>query len=213
MSLSFPVCVNSQLSVELETGGIWQNRNDVQIPSETGTLVEIDQINARPFLYYRLESYYRMNKRHALRLVYAPFDVEVTGRADKEVLFNGQKFSKTEDLTVGYRFNSYRLTYLYGLWGFRRHQINLGLTAKIRDAKIVFSQSNISRSYDNIGFVPLLYFEYQKALGINWNLNLTFDAAAASQGRAIDVALKLRRLIGKGSEFGFRYTQSGGRGR
>ncbi len=63
------------------------------------------------------------------------------------------------------------------------NQLNLGFTGKVRDAETTFSQLGVSSSYDNVGFVPLLYFEYQKSLGTNWNFNLTMDAAAAPQGR------------------------------
>ena len=52
----------------LETGGIWQNRNDVQIPPDSGTRFEIDKIDKGPFFHYRLEGYYRVFQKHALRV-------------------------------------------------------------------------------------------------------------------------------------------------
>ncbi|MCB9026536.1 MAG: hypothetical protein H6625_09485 [Bdellovibrionaceae bacterium] len=196
------VYAENKFEVFIEIGSVWQNRNDIQIPPDTGTRFDIDQIDEGPFFHYRIESHYRFNKNHALRFVYAPFFVEVTGRADRDVFFKDQNFSNSEDLTINYQFNSYRLGYIYGFRGFDRDQINLGITTKIRDAKTTFSQSGRSSSYDNVGFVPLLYFEYQKALNSNWNLNFTVDGAAASQGRAIDAALKARYLIVEGLSLG-----------
>lgn len=195
----------------IESGGLWQNRNDTQIPPDSGTRLPIDQFNEGPFFHYRLEGYYRMSQHHALRVVYAPLRIQVGGPIENNVSFNGQNFSSTEDLNLEYQFNSYRLSYLYGFRGFEDDQLNLGFTGKIRDAKTRLSQGGVSTTYDNVGFVPLIYFEYQKAFGKNWFLNLTVDAAIAAQGRAIDGALKLRRLISERSSLGlgFRSLEGG----
>ena len=56
------------------------------------------------FFHYRLEGRYQVSNKSSLRLVYAPFTVKVTGRADKDVVFNGETFSKDQDLTVSYKF-------------------------------------------------------------------------------------------------------------
>ena len=200
-----PAFSKNNFNIFLETGGVWQNRNDVQIPSNTGTRFEFDSFNRGPFLHYRLEAYYRLSNKHALRAVYAPLNIEVTGQWNKEIAFQNESFSQDEELKVRYQFNSYRLSYLYGFWGFKRDQLNLGLTAKIRQAQIAVSpvEMNFHNSYGNLGFVPLVYFEYQKALGPHWVFNCTLDGAIAPQGRAIDLALKLRHEMGKGIHLGF----------
>ncbi len=186
----------------IEGGALWQNRNDVQIRPDTGTRFELDKIDNGPFFHYRLEGYYRFNEKHALRAVYAPSTLKVTGRFKNTILFNGKTFPNTADLTTKYQFNSYRLSYLYGFWGFGREQLNLGLTAKIRDAKVSLKQPGVSSHYDNVGFVPLVYFEYQRPVTKNWRVNLTIDAAAASQGRAIDAALKARCQLNENTSLG-----------
>lgn len=186
----------------LETGAVWQNRNDTQIPPNTGTRFAIDELNSGPFFHFRIEGYYRLNQKHGLRFVYAPSEIEVSGKIDSNVVFNGQTFTSAEDLDIRYQFNSYRLTYLYAFEGFGKDQINAGITAKVRDAETTFRQTSVRSTYDNVGFVPLIYFEYQKALGNNWKLNFTLDGAAASQGRAFDAALKARRDLGKESSLG-----------
>ena len=205
------VSANNKFDLIIETGAVWQTRNDTQIPPDSGTRFKINEFNDGPFTHSRIEAYYRLEDQHALRFVYAPFDIEVTGRADKTVVFNGQSFSSAEDLTVNYKFNSYRVSYLYGFNGFADNQINIGFTGKIRDAKTTFTQGEVSSSYSNVGFVPLLYFEYQTSLDPNWHVNLTLDAAAAPQGRAIDAALKFRRKLGENvsAGLGFRTLEGG----
>jgi hypothetical protein len=195
---------NNEFDLFIEVGGLWQHRNDVQVPAATGTRIGFDHFNQGPFLHYRLEGYLRISPKTALRWVYAPAEFEVSGRADEVIVFNGESYSDTEDVTVNYKFNSYRFSYIHSFWGFGDDQLNLGFTAKIRDAQVTFSQPGVSSSYGNnmLGFAPLVYFEYQKPLGENWKFNLTMDAAAAPQGRAIDAAFKFRRSIRKGSSLG-----------
>lgn len=192
----------NNLDLRIETGAVWQSRNDVQISPSTGTRFEIEKLNKGPFLHYRVESYYRFNNKHALRLVYAPFEIEVNGNTEAPIVFNQKNFLSGQNIAVKYRFNSYRLSYLYGFKGFGDDQINLGVTLKVRDALIRFSQLGQSSSYDNVGLVPLIYFEYQKSLGNMWSFNFTVDAAAAPQGRAIDGAFKIHRQINKSSSLG-----------
>ena len=86
--------------------------------------------------------------------------------------------------------------------GFGIDQLNLGVTAKVRDALTSFSQDGRTKAYDNVGIVPLIYFEYQKSFGQDWTANLTMDAAYAPQGRAIDAALKVRRNLDENLSFG-----------
>jgi hypothetical protein len=46
----------SPWSINLETGTVWQNRNDVRIPGDTGTRYSIpDTIGKGPYPFYRLE--------------------------------------------------------------------------------------------------------------------------------------------------------------
>lgn len=205
LAVVFSFCAHSQenFQIMIEGGAAWQTRNDIKIPSNSGSTVAADQIDNGPFAHYRIEAFYRFKKHHSLRAVYAPFEIDVTQRPTGAVNFNNVAFNANEDLKINYQFNSYRLTYLYGLFGFDKDQLNIGLTLKVRDADIKFSQGALSTNYDNVGLVPLFSFEYQKSLGANWSTNFFVDAAAASQGRAIDAALKLRYHLGELGKVGF----------
>lgn len=201
----------SSLKWQIESGAVWQNRNDVRIDPQTGTYVEFDEFNKGPFFHYRSEITYQFNKRHGIRLLYAPLNLEVSGVPINPVVFDGVNFSSGQPLNVEYRFNSYRLTYRYGLYMSSTHELYVGFTGKIREARIRFSQQGVSQEYNNVGFVPLIYFYYQKSLGPHWTLVADLDFAAASQGRAIDFALKVRRHLGKKSALGLGFrTLEGG---
>lgn len=197
------IYADDRFEIMIEAGAAFQTRNDIKVPSKSGTMVAADQIDNGPFAHYRIEGHYRFKKNHAYRAVYAPFEIEVTGRLKNFVNFNDQNFSPDEDININYKFNSYRLSYLYGIWGFDKDQLNFGLTLKVRDADIRYSQTGRTTNYDNVGVVPLFYFEYQKDFATNWIVNFNMDAAAASQGRAFDAALKLRYQLSNLGKIGF----------
>lgn len=192
----------AQLQLGIELGQAWQERNDIQIPSTSGTRVEFDNFDSGPFFHYRAELLYQFSKKHKVRAVYAPFQIEAKGVIQQPVLFDDETFNASEELKISYKFNSYRLSYIYGFWGFNNDQLNIGVTAKVRDAEIEFQQAGRSAAYDNVGFVPLLYFEYQKSLSSQWMINFNTDLAVAPQGRAADLSLKLRRKFSNSTQLG-----------
>ncbi len=201
----------SSLQWQVEAGAVWQNRNDVRISPENGSYVEFNEYNEGPFFHYRTEITYKLNKRHGFRLLYAPLNLKVSGVPSHPVMFDGVNFAAAKPLNVEYRFNSYRLTYRYGLFLSSTQKFYVGLTGKIREARIRFSQQGLSQEYNNVGFVPLLYFYYEKRLGSHWTFVSDLDFAAASQGRAIDFAIKIRHDLNEQSALGLGFrTLEGG---
>jgi hypothetical protein len=182
----------------LETGAVWQYRNDVRIDPKTGDTLEFDEFQDSPSLHYRLEYHLNLNRKHALRLIYAPYKVQVEGKVSKDIRFKEETFSKNKNIKVNYKFNSYRLGYKYLF----SKSFNFGLTLKIRDAEISLEQDDKKESYDNIGLVPLFYFSYFKHLTDRCYIYTDIDFAAAPQGRAIDLAVKLRRSLTRRSDVG-----------
>lgn len=73
-----------------------------------------------------------------------------------------------------------------------------GLTAKLRDARIELTQGDLSRAKTNTGFVPLLYGGVRWQVSPRLALDLEADGAAASQGRAVDVAARLEANVSPG---------------
>lgn len=202
----------AQFDIFVESGAVWQNRNDFQIPPQSSaTRVELDRYKEGPFFHFRSEAYYRPSKNHGFRLVWAPFSVTINSPSESPIVFNGTQFNGgPSGYQFQYTFNSYRGTYFYSFWGQGEEQLNLGITAKIRQARIEVRQGNQVESYKNLGFVPLIYFEYQKKIATDWLFNFQFDGLAGGPGRAFDVALKLRRKFNDKWTAGLGYRVLGG---
>lgn len=122
-------------------------------------------------------------------VLFAPLALVGVGRVDFPLDFNGLTFPANTPLDSVYRFNSYRLSWRYGLKEGKRLKIGLGLTAKIRDGVIEISGGGLASQKANVGFVPLLNFLLEWRFSSALRLLLEGDAAAAPQGRAEDVQL------------------------
>jgi len=178
--------------IEVEAGPVWQARNDVQIPNETGTRFSLtDLVGAGPYFAYRVTGSWQINRQHGLRLLIAPLTITGEGIPGAPLEFTGRNFQPGVATEAAYRFNSYRLTYRYRFHDGVRWNWQLGFTAKIRDAKVELRQADVSARDFNIGFVPLLHLSGELQLARDWRLHGEVDALAAPQGRAEDVAIKL----------------------
>lgn len=181
--------------LDLETGAAWQLRNDFAVPGTGGTRLSIDDADRGPFLAARATLWADLGERSSLQLVAAPFRANAGLTPETPVEFDGETFAAGEPLDATWVFDSWRVSYV---WRFRSSgpvTFRAGLTAKVRDARIELSQGGLSRAKTNTGFVPLLYG------GVRWQvtprlaLDLEADAAAASQGRAADVAARLEAKV------------------
>ena len=200
----------AKTSLLMETGAFFQARNDVRIPDNSGTLVGFDDYNRGPFFHYRLEGHYESG-RHGVRLIYAPLSLSVKGREGRDVHFNNRVFSANSDINIDFKFNSYRVGYTYRIVGNETQYFKLGITAKVRDAAVTFQQGAQTTTYDNLGFVPLFYYAFNLELDQNWSIFSDADFAYASQGRATDLTLKLRRKLSDGVALSIGYrTLEGG---
>ena len=203
-------------SVDVEAGPVFSGYNDVRIPGDTGTLYSLtEDLHARTALGFRARLSKTFGDRHWVSVLVAPLRVESRGTLDREVLFAGRRFPAGEDELEGlYRFDSYRLTYRYGLVRARRFRLDLGLTAKIRDAEISLKYAHgelPGASKTNTGFVPIISFRADWQLGPRLGLVLDGDALGVPQGRAVDVTAALR--IGFGdrvdARVGYRVLEGG----
>lgn len=179
----------SKTRLYLESGIVENPYNRIGIPGDDGTRFDFSESLDESYLYYRLELKHYLNERHGIRALYAPLKVTGSEVYSKDINFQGVNFPAGNKLETLFQFNSYRLTYFYQLITQDKWQLQLGATAKIRDARIKLSGSGQSKDKKNTGFVPLLYVWSRYHLTDKWNLTLDLDAMAAPQGRAIDGAL------------------------
>jgi hypothetical protein len=187
-----PALAQEKLSVEVEGGPVWQSRNDVRVPSEGGTDFSlVDTIGKGPSAAFRVDVGFNPWEKHGFRAVIAPLEIDGTGSFDEPVSFAGETFAPGVPTEASYQFSSYRFTYRYrffkgSVWTWRG-----GLTAFVRDARIALEQDGVFAEDTDVGVVPLIYLAGEARWPSGWQLRLDVEGAAASQGRAFDIAAKV----------------------
>ncbi len=199
-------------TLALESGAVCFARNDVRIPNDTGTRFDMLKLTGDgPAPHARLYATYDVNERHALRLNLAPLSIDDKGALDTAVRFQDGDFAAATPTRGRYKFNTYRLTYR---WMFHRSDqwdVGLGAALLVRDAEIALRQGNLQRSDDDLGLVPLLHLYGAYHLSDRTSLIADFEGAAAPQGRAVDLSLKLLHELPSGWHvFGGYRTLEGG---
>jgi hypothetical protein len=182
----------SRFSIELEVGPVWQTRNDVRIPGDTGTEFSLkDLTDSGPYPAGRITFDWNMRKRHGLRLIVAPLQFDGRGSFDQPVFFSGATFDPQTSTKGTFRFNTYRAGYRYLFFNTDAWQMRVGATLLVRDAKIELEQNGVSASDSDFGFAPLLSFSAEWAFAPRWTAILDFEGLAGGPGRALDLALKV----------------------
>jgi hypothetical protein len=199
-------------TAEIEGGAVFSGYNDARIPNVGGTLFSLSKdLDIAAKAYYRLRISYALARRHELSLLVAPLTLKAAGRLPAAVNFTGVLFPKDTPVDGIYTFNSYRLTYRYRLVDKPRLRLDIGFTAKIRDAEIALTSPSLSASKTNVGFVPLLHLRLVWDWSPKLGLLLEADAAAAKQGRAEDVLLALNWRLSPQLHvrLGYRFVEGG----
>jgi len=201
----------NRFALELEAGGVWFSRNDVQVPGDTGTRFDmLDLTGNGPDFFSRLYGSWDINPHHGVRIGIAPLKVSGTGNLTQPTLFAGTTFDPGQT-TGTYQFSTYTITYRYTLSSSPKSAWRIGITGLVRDAEIQLEQNGKKASDSNIGFVPLLHLDGRYRFAQNWNFVFDFDGLASSQGRALDLALKVIYDVDKHWQVGGGYrTLEGG---
>ncbi len=195
-------------SARFELGVAQNTKNEFQIPNNSGTAFSLPN-NSVP--YGRFEGVWNMKPSHALRLVIAPFEIENEITSSTPLLFENQNFAANTPTTVGFKFNSYRLGYLYNFHNSERWTWTLGATLKARDASIYVEQNGVQEKFTDFGFVPLLYLGARYQLSTDWFFHFNLDGAGSPQGRAIDALSEFQYTYREQSQIGigFRWLDGG----
>ena len=178
--------------IELEAGPVWQSKNDVRKPGNTGTEFSFKDLTGEgPYAAGRLTFVWDFKERHGLRFIYAPLRVDGTGTFNAPVSFAGGNFAAGVSTEGSYKFDTYRLGYRWLFYDKNAWQLREGGTLLIRDAEIKLEQAGVSASDSNVGGAPLLNFTADWAFANQWTATVDFEGLAGGPGRALDLALKL----------------------
>ena len=192
LTFSLNQSVMAQALVDVETGSVMTGYNDIRIPGDLGTLFSLkDDLKSKTKIFYRLRASYTLQSRHTISLLYAPLEIKSAGRVTDKISFNGVLFDADTDLNSIYKFHSYRLTYRYHLISQTKIILDLGFTAKIRDANIRLYSTKQTTERTSMGFVPIINFNFEWNINEAWGLLLNSDALVAPQGRAEDIQLAI----------------------
>ena len=182
-----------RFALDLEAGPAWQLRNDFAVPGDTGTLVRLE--DQGPWLAGRAVFTWHAWERWSLRFVVAPLSTDTEFVPSSDVLFQGVTFAAGEMVAVDYRFDSYRVGAYYRFPASGPWSLRAGLTVKLRDAEIALASASQAAAKSNTGAVPLLYGGVRLRASERVTIDLDADAAAASQGRAVDLALRVEAEV------------------
>ncbi|HSW38430.1 MAG TPA: hypothetical protein VLL97_02935 [Acidobacteriota bacterium] len=181
-----------KFTLEAEFSPVWQSRNDARIPNDTGTKFSLRDIQGSgPFAGSRVFFAWSFRPKHEIGVLVAPFSATATGELSHPVLFEGESFEAASQVRASYVFNSYRITYRYTFFDGARWTWKIGVTGKIRDAKIALDDRLTSAENTDLGLVPLVHLDARYRFAPRWNLHLNMDGLAAPQGRAFDISLKV----------------------
>lgn len=200
-----------RFDVAVEGLNVWQQRNDVRIPPETGTEFSlVDLIGSSPTPSVRLTVTADLTDRQQLQVVYAPLQLSGRGVLATPVDFTGTTFAAAPAEAV-YQFSSYRATWSYRVYQGPTWTWRVGLTGFVRDARIALTQDDRTAENTDVGFVPLGRVSADAKLSARWSAGFVLDASAAPQGRAIDLAALLEyRPTPRWRVFGGYRTIEGG---
>jgi hypothetical protein len=176
------------IDISIEGLNVWQHRNDVRIPADSGTefsLVEL--VGTTPTPSVRVTATADITERQQVRIVYAPLRLTGGGTPDMPLAFAGITFAPAPTEAV-YKFNSYRATWNYSVHRGPTWTWRIGFTGFVRDARVALSQGDRTAQDTDVGFVPLGHVSADARLSATWSAGFVLDAAAAPQGRAIDFA-------------------------
>lgn len=181
------VAADGRWSADFESGVAISGYNDVRIPGNTGTLFSLsEELDSDAAFFWRARLTYRVGERHRLSVLAAPLRLESGGRLDRDLSFNGDSFAANTPLDTRYRFDSYRLTYIYDLHRSEKTILGIGFTGKIRDAAITVTGGGVTSEKANTGFVPLIHLAFHWQFSDAMGLLVQGDGLAAPQGRAED---------------------------
>lgn len=199
------------LSLGFEGGIVSNQYNKQRIPGDSGTLFDLASSFSSSKTYYRAQAFFSLSENWGARFLYAPLSLSGSKQFDKDITFQNSVFLSSKKTQTFYQFNSYRSSFYYKAYQSNQSLLKVGFTLKTRDAVVRLQQDGVAEEKSNIGFVPLLYFNYQKILPYGFQFTWDFDGLIAPQGRAFDSALMVGYFLTKNARIhlGHRFLEGG----
>ena len=194
---------NAQLQLTAESGLAFNGYNDVRYfnkDSDMGTLFSLtdDFEVTQPVVYARFELKWRIADKHVVELTAAPLAFDYEKRSEKIIDFGERQFG-TSNVMARYEFNTYRVSYRYRWISNEKWYLDAGASVLMRDARISLRDDNMpvsaSEETTDLGFVPLISFDFRYNCNETLSLMLKGDALVGSQGRAEDVLLGVNKEL------------------
>jgi len=185
--------VHAQFMADMETGLNLSGYNDVRVPGNIGSLFSLqNDIGSNASLYFRMKFNFTFAERHNISVLFAPFTKTYKGKPKQNINFAGQSYSSIYEVKAKYQFNSWRLSYRWDFIKSKHFQIGIGLTGKIRDAKISMKGKDnmgtiVESSKKNVGFIPLVNFFFAWKITPCMDLRIEGDAIRTPHGRVEDI--------------------------
>ena len=210
-SASAQTSMPGRIGITVEGLNVWQQRNDVRIPSDTGTEFSlVDLVGSAPTPSVRVEATADLTDRQQVRVVYAPLRLSGPGTPTRPINFAGTTFAPAPTEAL-YQFNSYRATWSYRVYQGPTWTWRVGFTGFVRDARVALTQADRAAEDTDVGFVPLGHVSADVRFSARWSAGLVIDGSAAPQGRAIDFSATLQyRPAPRWKLFGGYRTIEGG---
>jgi len=202
----------AQYYFDAESGVAWADHNTVKIPIKGGTRFSLTkELKAEPSTFVRLRLGRIIKGVHNISFLAAPLIIKSEGVFERTVEYNGKTFAANIPTKAVYRFNSYRLKYLYEFHHSEALALRWGGALKMRHAGIELDNGVQKTESKNTGFVPLLAFTADWSFRPGYELNLDFEGLAAPQGRAEDVMVAVSRELKPGLKLraGYRFLEGG----
>ncbi len=204
----------AELSLDLETGVAFSGYNDLRIPNDdNNTMFSFTKdLDSDPVMYGRANLHYQITPRHEVSVLYSPLTIKPKGTLDFDVNFMDETFDAGKEIDAVYRFNSYRLQYLYR---FKNQNIGIraiGASIKVRDAVISLKNEDKYAEKTDLGVVPLIGFEFGYDFTDEIGVLLKGEALGSPFGRAEDVLLAVTYNIDDRYtlHLGYRLLEGGG---
>ena len=198
--------------LDTEFGVVLPGYNDIRVPGDTGTEFSLSDLDPDAGLFFRIRPGISIG-RHRVSVLVAPLRIEAGSAIDENISFAGVLFPAGAEVDATYRFDSYRLSWLYDALVRDDLRLSLGASAKIRDAAISLSspQLGLEARKTNTGFVPLLAADVDYRLGSDVSALLSIEGLVGPVGRAEDVFAGLVWSPSKitSLRMGYRFVEGG----